>query len=51
MVKPADLANPVTPVFGLIAAIPILVSEVFMMWMLGAQPYVKLTRVVQQADL
>jgi hypothetical protein len=51
MVKPADLANPMPPAFGLLVVIPILVSEVFMVWMLGAQPYVKLTVVSQPADL
>jgi hypothetical protein len=51
IVKPVDLANPMPPAFGLLAAIPILVSEVFMAWMLGAQPYVKLTGVSQQEDL
>jgi len=51
MVKPEDLANPKPPAFGLIAAIPILVSEVFMVWMLGVKPYVKLTGVSQQPDL
>jgi hypothetical protein len=38
------------PAFGLLAAIPILLSEVFMVLMLGAQPYVKLTAAFQGAD-
>jgi hypothetical protein len=51
MVKPADLANPIPPGCGVLADIRILESEVFMVRMLGAQPYVKLTGVSQRADL
>jgi hypothetical protein len=51
MVKPADLAKPMSRGFGVLADIRILESEVFMVWMLGAQPYVKLTVVCHQTDL
>jgi hypothetical protein len=50
-VKPDALADRVPAALGVPAAIRILESEVCMVWMLGAQPYVKLTAVFQRADL
>jgi hypothetical protein len=50
-VKPEALADPVPPALRVLAAIRILESEVFMVRMLGAQPYVKLTAAVQRDDL